>query len=403
MQPVGPGAARERALALVLLGRVPAKREFARRGWWLPAWRETAAAILRSNEFRERVLAPFLAHEPIPQHRLPEAGLRAVAVLLARLGVPPPQMGAGWVAGFAAFIAAERYSPILEDALGAEAAPARERARRVLGGFALAEKPIADADLSALYVLLLGRLPENAARYDAERGRRRGDLIAAMLHSHEFRDAVAARLLVTAAPRNLLGEAAIEATRTWLGTAGFALPPDGADWAALVAEFLAHEPAATRLWQALPDPASRFAARLSAIRTMRRAVRAPLSAADVKAVHLFVLGRMPESFDVYARYRGRPRAGLIGDLMRTAEFRDLILHPLLAGAGLPQDRLGVGERQACIEAARRFAILPGPGEEWRRLVLGFLLDVCPWPESALFRPEHLAGLAAAARQAAGPP
>lgn len=366
-----------RALSLALLGEAPQEGKLRRPFAGREAAADIIARILRSAAFREGIVEPFLARRPIPQQRLGGAGLQSAATALARLGLAPLDGGPDWIGLFAALLAADAVEPLLAEALPEHAAALVARARDVLAGLAAFAAPIGDDDVRALYILLLDRLPESAALYDAHRGRPRRDLLREMLQSEEFRDGVAAAFAVRALPPRGLGADEISAARHWLIGLGIAKLPEEADWSTLVAAFLAEEPAATLLQQPLADLAPAIVERLPGITKRRAAAAADMDGADVKALYLLLFGHPPEEAAIYDLYRARRRSELIGEALESREFRNRVLTALLCGTPLPHEALSAEDEEFCRDWLAGFGLEPTRSGGWRGLVGAFLLEGCP--------------------------
>lgn len=120
-----------------------------------------------------------------------------------------------------------------------------------------AQLPLDEDGIKALYLLLLGRMPEGEAAYRDRRGMPAAQLIADMLASAEFRDRVLGPFLAGGkVPQEGLGAAEFDFVRAWTGRAGIALPLAAPDLRAVLVNFLIVEPAAAALTQALPAEAA---------------------------------------------------------------------------------------------------------------------------------------------------
>jgi len=124
---------------------------------------------------------------------------------------------------------------------------------------ASARRPLDDDGISALYVLLLGRMPEGEGAYRERRGRPTGQLITEILGSQEFREQVATPFLAGAQiPHQRLGAAELQQVRAWIREAKIPPPEPAPDLGGLLADFLLAEPAATLVPQMIPQYAARL-------------------------------------------------------------------------------------------------------------------------------------------------
>jgi hypothetical protein len=167
--------------------------------------------------------------------------------------------------------------------------------------FVSADEVAADADIKALYLLLLGRVPESAEIYSEARRRPSVDLAAGLLRSAEFNDRVF--LSAGAMPHEHAESAELEFVREWVRRLGVPVAAADADWLEVFAILVTEGPAAALVRHALPEHISRLERRASEIQHLRNFSRPPVAEPDVKAVYLLLLGRLPESEAVYSAYR----------------------------------------------------------------------------------------------------
>lgn len=209
---------------------------------------------------------------------------------------------------------------------------------------AAGEPRLDEADVAALYLILMARLPEGEAIYTGNRGRPTAQLIADMLRSPEFRERILPALLAQGAlPHERLDHADLDCARAWLEKAGLGTLGPSSGWSSIVAIVLTEEPARGLLPQALPEHAARLAQAAAEIRRTAQPARSALDDPDINALHLLLLGRMPDGVGAYRAHKGRPRDDVIADIFASPTFRDRVLLPLLLDLPLPQRRLGADE------------------------------------------------------------
>jgi hypothetical protein len=330
------------ALYLILLARLPESEAVYRDNRGRPA-ADVIADTLRSPEFAERILPVLLKQGALPHEQLGYDEFACARAWLERAGIGRAGAGGGWSEALAILLTEPPAAELLAQILPQHAPRLAEAAEEIRRSGAPLRVPAEEADVKALYLLLLGYLPASMAAYHDNAGRPRDDVIARILASQEFRDRVLLPLLLDLPiPQQQQNRAELAFAAAWLTGAGIATGRTELDWLDLFAELLLAEPVARMTKVVLPAYAPRL--RQRALRLRRRGSgRLPLADEDVAVLYMLLLGRRPEGEVVYTGRRGQPRAQLITDHLGSVEFRERVLPPLLGDAQLPHVALGNAE------------------------------------------------------------
>ena len=328
------------ALYLLLLARAPESDEIyaQNRG---RRRRGVIGSIVNSPEFRDRVGTETAAAAPW----FDSGSLEFLRRWFEPWGIRLDATALDWNDAFLAAWRDESLAALIRQALPQHAAEIQQRLAARRGFRAALRSPGGDRDVKAAYLLLLHREPESEAIYAANRQRPRIDLIAGIVRSPEFRGGVLERFLAqNTLPRQWLDESALGEIRAWLAGLGLTLADPAGDWVDLFAAFWSEAPAAALAAPADPDAAARLAQKVTQVRCDETWGRSPPDSLDVRAIYLALLGRLPESDDIYASHKSRSRRDLLDSVLRSVEFGEGPLAALLSHTGLPQDRLSANER-----------------------------------------------------------
>jgi len=183
------------ALYLILLARTPESEAIYDRNRGRRA-SALMAEILRSPEFADQILPVLLAQGRLPHEGLGWEPLGRARTWLERSGIARVGAGSGWNEVLAALFTDEPGARLLAQVLPQQAPRLGAGFAEIRRSRAAAQAPVGEADIKALYRLLLGRPPEGAAAFAEHRGRSRDDVIAALLAGAEFRERVLLPLLL---------------------------------------------------------------------------------------------------------------------------------------------------------------------------------------------------------------
>jgi hypothetical protein len=370
----GPGARRLQpddiaALYLLLLARMPESEAMYRNN----RRRRTGALMadmLRSGEFGDRILPVLLAQGRLPHERLGPEALGRARAWLERAGIGRAGPSSGWN-DLLAILFTEKPAVALLPRWRPQQAPVLlQSAAEIRRSQNPVRSPANEADIRALYLLLLGHMPDGVAAYSGNQGRPRDDIIAELLASADFRDRVLLPLLLDLPiPQQYLDPAGLPAVRAWL--TGIGLPPAGSDagWIELFATLVLSEPVARLTAAVLPAYAARLRQEADRLR-LQVSGDLPLDDADIDALYLLLLGRRPESDFVYRDRRGRRRGQLIADILGSPEFRDRMLARFLGLSQAPLAIAGLDVARAWV--ARNGVTLPPGATDWAGVAAAFL-------------------------------